>query len=155
MIRDYDSAKLANGILRGGLVEGLEFPNLAGPEPVSRILHMGTVNLLGPLELEALFANLKTIHHVKKGLVRPFPLKVHQDGIVIILSLWRGETHECRVLHGNDGDDGFEKELGVNVSRLIHNANVGTRTTSRLGGKKGGKRKNKNMVRMCVCVCGW
>lgn len=98
---------------------------------------MSTVNLLGPIQFPAFFANLKAIDHIEKGLVGVGNFPRHEYRVVVVFPLGGGQHHQDGILDGNDGNNSLEKELWVNVSRLINDANVGPHTTCGLGKGRG------------------
>lgn len=94
---------------------------------------MSAANLQHAVKKLALFANLLTLEHAKKRLIGVVgSLQIHQLRVVVAVSLWAAQAEQRRVLHRENGDDGLEKQFGINVSSLINNNDICARAARSL-----------------------
>jgi hypothetical protein len=94
------------------------------------LLHMITFDLLFSFQFSTGFANHETIYHVKEWLTIQF--KVDQLRVIIVGSLGTTECQQTCVFHLQNGYNGLEKQLGINVRSFIDDDDIGTSSTSSL-----------------------
>lgn len=99
-------------------------------------LNVGTLDLLYTLQFEAVLANLEAIDDVKEWFVGSFAFQVHQVTIVVAVTFGTTQAEQAGVLHTQDGNNGLEEELVINVSGFINDNDIGSCASGGLTPKK-------------------